>query len=75
MQQLHNSPVVGWLFPSAWQEEMEDIPTTEEMARRMAELDAASPEEEEALFYGLLDLTDEQIQDRYRLRSNGGLQV
>lgn len=75
MSVQYDSPVVGWLFPAWWQEEPDDPPSTEEMARRMAELDAASPEEEEALFYALLDLTDEQIQDRYSTRSQGGLQI
>jgi hypothetical protein len=60
-----NSEVkAGWFWPSWWQEDLAD-PSTIEIARELAELDAESPEDCEALFYGLLDFDDESLVEAY----------
>lgn len=61
------SPVVGWLFPAWWQEEGPD-PSPLEMAQELAWMDAVSSEHWEQLYYGLLDLPEIEVVQRYYSR-------
>lgn len=63
-----NTPVISWLFPAHWQEDPEAAPSVVSMATELAISDGYSPENIEALFYGLLDLTDEEVVQRYYSR-------
>lgn len=62
------TPVLGYQLPTEWQEVEEWPSTIIEMAREMAISDGESPEDIEALFYGLLDLPDEEVVQRYYSR-------
>jgi len=66
MQNMHNSPASGWLWPAWWQEEPEPSPL--QMACDLAGLDAESPEHWEQLFHGLLDLSHEDLVKAYMAR-------
>jgi hypothetical protein len=66
MQNVHSSPVAGWLWPTWWQEGPD--PSPYEMAKELATLDAESPEHWEALFYGLLDLPEQELVQLYFCR-------
>ena len=66
MQNMHSSPVVGWLWPTRWQEEPELNSVA--MATELAQLDAETPEHCESRFYELLDLPDEQLVRLYSER-------